>query len=214
MSWRVRSHAMSSLPPPPLETTCPLQLLWACLIYPTCKNSPLSVWSVFASPRQTDTNVPCVTPPAHTPPSHIFTASWRGRRWGAPTRPRTATRSRTGGRWWRSPGRGCAPPWRWCWCSHRWRPRCSTPPIRRPPTLSWWERPLRRPPAAGLQLHPLLIGPTALQRERGREEGDTWCSEEEALCGHAESLQSSGHSYKSTTTNGVFDPGVLHLRRL
>lgn len=71
------------------------------------------------------------------------TASWRGCRWKAPVLQLTAARSHIGGWLWHSPGRGCAPPWRWCGCSHRWRRRCSTPPTRRPPPPSWWGRPLR-----------------------------------------------------------------------
>lgn len=93
----------------------------------------------------------------------VLRASSRGCRWRGLTRPQTEVQSHIGGRWWRPPGRGYAPPWRWCGCSHRRRPRCSTPPMRHPPTLSWWERPLRGPPAAGRQP---LTGPAALHRER------------------------------------------------
>lgn len=119
------------------------------------------------------------------PPPHTFscaTASWRGCSWRVPIRPRRAARSHTGGWWWRSPGRGCAAPWRWCGCSHKWRPRCSTPPIQHPPTLSQWARPWRGPPAAGRwpqTLLLLLIGPTALQREKRV----THAGRMEALCG-------------------------------
>lgn len=88
-------------------------------------------------------------------------SSWRGCRWREPRHQQTAARSHTGGWWWRFPGRGCAPPWRWCGYSHRWRPRCSTLPTQHPPLLSWWERPLREPPAAGRRPHSLPIGPAA-----------------------------------------------------
>lgn len=45
-----------------------------------------------------------------------------------------------------------------------------------------------------------------------REEGDTWCSEEEALCVGKLSLQNSNHSYISTTTNIPFHPEELYLK--
>lgn len=126
-----------------------------CLMYPVC-NSPLS----------DDECLNLLYPPTHIHPP-IFRASCKGCRWRVPTLLRTAARWHTGGRWWRSPGCGCAAPWRWCGCSHKWRPRCSTPPIQHPPPLSWWERPLRRPPAAGRQPQALLlIGPAALQKEK------------------------------------------------
>lgn len=80
--------------------------------------------------------------------SNLVRVSLQGCRWRVPTRPLTAARWHTGVWWWPSPGCGSAAPWRWCGCSHKWKPRCSTPSTRRPPRLSQWGRPLRAPPAA------------------------------------------------------------------
>lgn len=98
--------------------------------------------------------------------SNLVRVSSQGCRWRVPTRPLTAARWHTGVWWWPSPGCGSAAPWRWCGCSHKWKPRCSTPPTRHPPRLSQWGRPLRAPPAAARRPQMLLCCPAALWTKR------------------------------------------------
>lgn len=107
-------------------------------------------------------------PPA--PPSNLIRVSLQGCRWREPRLLLTAARWHTGVWWSRSPGRGCAAPWRWCGCSHKWRRQGSTPPTQHPPRPSQWGRPSRAPPAAGCWPQTMLICPAALRKKRAVEE--------------------------------------------
>lgn len=99
-------------------------------------------------------------------PSNIIRVSSQECRWRGPRLLLTAARWHTGVWWWPSPGHGCAAPWRWCGCSHKWRRRCPTPTTQHPPRLSWWGLPLTAPPAAGCWPKTTPIGTAARRTKR------------------------------------------------